>query len=166
MIHTLDEAREYARRAFSLPRNQDRTEVRIYASMLTIGLALMLCEPILYLLAVPDAPIATVAQLVHPTSWLVVAVYGVALAAVLPHLVILCLMPSRLPLRWPRQWAGWAAYAACCMWIFLAYKAYPLDYGLLWAAYLVRALCSMSLAFAFGFSVNAQDLRDYAAQEP
>ncbi|CAA2107610.1 hypothetical protein [Variovorax paradoxus] len=166
MIHTIDEAREYARRAFSLPRDQDRTEVRIYATMLTVGLALMLCEPIFYLLTVPDSLISTVSKLVQPSHWIVVGVYGFSLLAVLPHLFMLCVMPGRLSLRWPRQCAGWAAYAACCMWIFLAYKAYPLDYGLLWAAYLVRALCSVSLAFAFGFSVNAQDLRDYAAKEP
>lgn len=164
MIHTVDEARAYARRAFSLPVDQNRTEVRIYASMLTIGLALMLCEPILYLLAVPDAPIATVARLVQPSHWAVVFVYGAALFAVVPHLVILCGLPEQLALRWPRQCAGWAAFAAGCMWIYLAYKAYPLDLGLLWLAYVVRALASVSLAFAFGFSVNAQDLRDYAKE--
>lgn len=164
MIHTINEARDYARRAFSLPSDQNRTEVRIYAAMLTVGLALMLCEPIFYLLAVPDSLISTVAKLVQPSHWIVAAVYGFALAAVLPHLFVLCAMPTRLALRWPRQFAGWAAFAAGCMWIYLAYKAIPLDYGLLWAAYIVRALCSVSLAFAFGFSVNAQDLRDYAKE--
>ncbi|MDO9357855.1 MAG: hypothetical protein Q7T70_02535 [Polaromonas sp.] len=164
MIHTLDEAREYARRAFSLPADQDRTEVRIYATMLTVGLALMLCEPIFCLLTVPDSLISTVSRLVQPSHWIVAGVFGLALAAVLPHLFMLCVMPGHLSARWPRQCAGWAAFVAGCMWIFLALKAAPLDYGGLWAAFVVRALCSVSLAFAFGFSVNAQDLRDYAKE--
>lgn len=162
MIHTLEEARAYARRAPSLPANADRSEVRVYATLITTGLALLLCEPIFYLLTVPDALLSRVAQLASPGAWIVVAVYGIALLGVLPHLVSLCFAPRTLSWRWPRCVAGVSAWLAGFMWVYLAWKSYPLDYGLLWVAYAIRGVGSVSIAIAFGVSLNAQGLREIA----
>lgn len=162
MIQTLDQARAYAQRAPSLPANQDRSEVRVYATLITIGLALLLCEPIFYLLTVPDALISRVSQLAYPGPWVVAMVYGVALLGVVPHLGALCFAPRTLGAKWPRRAAGAAAWLAGFMWVYLAWKAYPLDYGLLWVAYAIRGIGSVSIAVAFGVSLNAQGLREVA----
>lgn len=161
MARLITDVAAWIKRAPSFHTDQNRIEVRVYAALITTGLALLLLEPIFYLLTVPEALISKVATLVPPSHWVVPLVYCLALVAVLPHLFTLYFMPSMLSRRWPRCMAAWAAFGAGAMWIFMAWKAYPLDYGLLFVAYSVRAVASVSIAVAYAISINAQDLRGH-----
>jgi hypothetical protein len=148
--------RSYVARAKSLPLNQDKAEVRIYAALLT-GVAgyFLVAEPIFVLLTVPQSPLHRVASLA-PSIWCVVIAFIVCLACMTPHLIALLFRPSSLSARWPRSVAAKAAFGAAVIWIYLANLSLPMDLGAVEWAYGLRALGALMLSFSYGYSVNAQ----------
>lgn len=151
--------REFIARSSSIPADQDRAEVRLYASLITAGFALSLVEPMFYLVAVQQAMIFRVAS-VAPSMWCVFAAFGLCLCATLPHLCVLIFRPQHLSRQWPRRFAAYATFGSAVTWIYLANLAYPMDVGGLEWAYALRALGSIFVGLTYGFSVNAQQGRD------
>lgn len=139
--------------------SQDRLEVRILASLLTLGFVFSLAEPIFYLYAVPASLVARVAGLA-PSVWCITAAFGLCLVLTLPHLVWLALRPERLDDRWPRTWAAFGALGAAATWIYLANLSLPLDVGGIEWAYGLRAVGSIVIGITYGISLNAQQQRE------
>lgn len=162
MIHTIAQVREYAQNAPSRPLDQNRAEVRMYAAVTAILLVLLMIEPTVYLLSVPESVYARTMTISRLPFWAVVYIHLGLVMAALPHLTDLVFRPGRLILLWPRATACIAAFGAACMWLYAATMAYPLDYGLAWLAYFVRATVLGGIAFILGWSVNAQHLREAA----
>lgn len=160
MAPLITDLRDYIERARSIPKDQNRVEVRLLASILTVGFAISLLEPIFYLFTVPMSMIFQVSSLA-PSIWCVATAFGLCLIALLPHLVILLFRPHLLGRKWPRKWAGRASFGASVCWIYLATLAYPMDVGSLEWAYALRAAGSMVVGIAYGYSVNAQQGREY-----
>ena len=159
MAPIVSDLRGYIARSTTLPADQNRTEVRLYATLITVGFALSLLEPIFYLFAVPEAMIVRVSSLA-PSIWCVAAAFGLCLLATLPHLFILLFMPTSLWERWPRRFAAYATFGSAVCWVYLANLAYPMDVGYLEWAYALRAVGSIIVGLTFGFSVNAQQGRE------
>lgn len=148
--------RHYLLRARSIPVDQDKSEVRIYAALLTaVAGYFLVAEPIFVLLTVPQSPLFRVAALA-PSVWCVVVAFLICLLCMVPHLLALLFKPSSLSTTWPRGVAARAAFGAAVTWLYLGNLAMPMDLGAIEWAYFFRALCSLMLSFSYGFSVNAQ----------
>jgi len=159
MLHTVDDLRRYVARAPSLPVDQDRAEVRIQAAFITAVFLLLLIEPVFYIFTVPDAPISKVAGLA-PSRWCVIASFGGAFLATLPHMWTLLFRPDLLSEQRYRTWAALSAFAAGAVWIYLANLAHPLDVGWLEGAYAIRCMVCLCIGGIYAFSVNAQQMRE------
>jgi len=159
MLPTVKDIRAYAALSPSLPLDQDRTEVRIYATFVTIIAALLAAEPIWYMYSVPESMVNRVASLVHFPQF-VTAAFAVSFFSVFPHLVTLVFFPKKMRIACFRQWAALGTLLGAITWMWLANMAVSLDVGGLEYAYGIRALCELCVAFLFGFSVNAQQLRE------
>lgn len=151
--------RSYVMHAETLPEDQHKAEVRLYASLITIGFALLLIEPIFYLQWVPMSMVSKVAGLA-PWKHCVTAAFGICLAAMTPHLVSLLFRPRSLGVKWPRRCAGYAALGGAVTWLYLAVLAVPLDAGGLEFAYAIRMLGCAVIGVTYGFSINAQQGRE------
>lgn len=159
MLVYVENLRDYVAWAPSLPRNQDRAEVRLQASFITAAFLLLLAEPIFYIFFVPDALISRVSSIAY-SRWCVVGAFGLAFAAALPHLFTLIFKPDILHRKCFRTAAAWAAIVAACTWMVLANRAVRLDVGGLEWAYGIRAMVSLFIGGIFAFSVNAQQMRE------
>jgi len=168
----------------ALPQNQDKSEVRTLATLVTAGFLVSMAEPLFYLFLVPGSLVARVAGMA-PTlhagavaiapggesllsSWLaslpsvnLVAVgFLICLLGTLPHLGALIFRPKTLYVTWPRRLAAKCAIGAAVLWIYLAGLATPLDVGAVEWAYGLRAFGSLLVGGAYGVSLNAQQLRE------
>lgn len=159
MAPIVSDLRAYVAQASSVPANQNKTEVRIYAALTTVGFMLLLVEPIFYLYKVPGSIVSQVSSLA-PSVWCIVACFGICLGMTIPHLFALLFRPDQLWRKWPRRFAAYAALGAAVTWIYLANLAMPLDAGAVEWAYAIRALGSMVIGLTYAFSVNAQQGRD------
>ena len=121
--------RHYLLRARSIPLDQDKSEVRIYAALLTaVAGYFLVAEPIFVLLTVPQSPLFRVAALA-PSVWCVIAAFLICLISMVPHLLALLFWPSSLSTRWPRAFAARAAFGAAVTWLYLGNLAMPMDLG-------------------------------------
>lgn len=159
MAPLAQDLRRYVANAESVPKDQNKTEVRLYAALTTVGFMLLLIEPIFYLLKVPGSVVLRVASLT-PSIWCVATPFILALLMTLPHLAALAFWPDQLWRRWPRRFSAYAAFLAAVTWIYLANLAMPLDAGAVEWAYVIRALGSIVIGLTYGFSLNAQLGRD------
>lgn len=152
--------RKYVSHAKSVPVNQDKSEVRIYAALLTaVAGYFLVAEPIFELLTVPQSLLFRVASLA-PSYWCVVAAFALCLFGLLPHLTFLLFNPAALSKRWPRSFAARAAFGSAVVWIYLTNLSLPVDLGAIEWAYGIRALGGLVLSFSYGYSVNAQQGRE------
>lgn len=156
----VSDLRRYAAFSPSLPANQDKSEVRIYAALLTAVAGYFLAlEPVFVLLTVPQSPMFRIAS-TAPSVWCVVTAYLVCCLGLIPHLISLVFTPKSLSKRWPRSLAAKSSFGAAVTWLYMANLSLPLDYGSIEWAYGLRALGSVMLGFSYGFSVNAQQGRE------
>lgn len=155
----VSEIRDFIAHSTSVPADQNRAEVRIYAALTTAGFMLSMLEPLFYLLTVPGALIVRVSSLA-PSMWCVFAAFSLCLCATLPHLFALMFRPHTLGRRWPRRFAAYGTFGSAVTWIYLANLAYPMDVGGLEWAYFLRAVGSILVGLTYGFSVNADQGRE------
>lgn len=142
-----------------LPRNQDRTEVRILAAIVTGGFGYFMAEPVMYAWSVDTSLLLKVTFLAgHPT--LVLLLMALCVALLVPHFVSLLVLPRFLDCRAPRLMAFAGALGACVIWFYLADLARPLDVGPLPYLYLGRSFANLVMAAVFAFSLNSQQLRE------
>jgi hypothetical protein len=142
----------------TLPMNQDRSEVRWGSAVLTMFFIAHLIEPTLYAASVDSSIMFKVAQL---TGWpnVVMGVFVVAAALMVPHLFALFFMPDKLANKVPRKLAIAGACMASFTWMYLANMARPLDVGPLSLIYLYRSIFDAAIALAYATSVNNQSVR-------
>lgn len=160
MTHIVADLRRYAALAKSLPLDQDKSEVRIYAALLTaIAGYFLVAEPVFVLLVVPQSPIFRVAS-AAPSVWCVITAFLLCFLCLIPHLVSLVFAPRSLSKRWPRSLAAKASFGAAVIWLYLCNLSLPMDLGSIEWSYGLRAVCALMLAFSYGFSVNAQQGRE------
>jgi hypothetical protein len=160
MTPLVHDIRDYIAHAASLPSDQNKAEVRIYAALLTIAfISFLMGEPLIYLLSVPDAMIIRVASLA-PSQWSIVAAFAICLFVTIPHLCSLLFAPGSLSSRWPRRFATYGGIGCAVTWIYLGNLAIPLDTGSLEIGYFLRSAFSLLMAGAYAFSMNAQQGRE------
>jgi hypothetical protein len=143
----------------ALPQNQDKSEVRTLAALVTAGFLVSMAEPLFYLFLVPESLVARVAGMA-PFVYLVAGAFALCLLGTLPHLFALMFRPQSLAVVWPRRLAAKCAIGAAVVWIYLAGLATPLDVGAVEWAYGLRAFGSLLVGGAYGVSLNAQQLRE------
>lgn len=141
-----------------LPPNQDKAEVRFYAVVLTGFFIADLLEPIIYGAGVSASMLFRVIALTH-FPMLVLALFGLLAALVMPHFVSLLFMPRFLACRAPRKMACAAACCTALLWAWLGTLAQPLDAGALPYLYWFKAAGTALLAGVFALSLNTQLLR-------
>lgn len=118
-----------------------------------------LYEPIAYLQYVPQAVLVDVVDAMT-LPWLVYGLNAAGMVLVIPQLVILMFAPRYSACHLPKVCVVHAAMGAALSWFYLAWTAYPLDFGGVWIPYFVRACGSCCIALAFAYSINAQQLID------
>lgn len=160
MLVHVDDIRRYLAAAPAWPVDQDRAEVRLQAGFIAAVFLLLLIEPIFYVFAVPDALITRVSAMAY-SRWCVVGAFSLAFAGALPHLYTLLFRPDLLHVKCFRRWATFGALGAAATWMVLANLAIPLDVGALEWAYGIRAFVCLFIGGIFGFSVNAQQMREH-----
>lgn len=143
----------------ALPQNQDKSEVRTLATLVTAGFLVSMAEPLFYLFLVPESLVSRVAGMA-PSIYLVASAFALCLLGTLPHLFALMFRPQSLSVVWPRRLAAKCAIGAAVLWIYLAGLATPLDVGAVEWAYGLRAFGSLLVGGAYGVSLNAQQLRE------
>lgn len=154
MILTPSQIRQVAH----LPKDQNRTEVRLYAGAFTIIFMALLTFPALVLLTgVEDAPIYRVAALTHyPHA--IGALFLLAALGGFPHLFFLIFYPGN-SCQWPRQLVTGATSLASLTWCYLANLSDPLDMPTVTFIYWIEAFLCGGVGFLYGYSLNAQQIR-------
>lgn len=159
MLRTPQQIIDLAELTPAITVNQDRSEVRMYATFTAGILLFWLIEPIAYITLLDDSIIYAVAQrLTLPGLPLWACCIGAAI--MLPHIFCLLFSPKTLVFVLPRMAAAFAAYGSCVIWMYLAWASLPLDYGPVWFPYVVRAMGSFLGAIAIGKSVNVQQIKE------
>ncbi len=151
--------REWIDAAVPTVEAHQKLEVRVYAWIVTAVLMLLIGEPMVYILDVPDAVVARVARLTFSPP-AVACVFALSLLAVVPHFVALSFLPKRLGIMWPRQLAAAGAALAAVMWLVLWSRAQPLDFGSVDWAFGFRCVATFLIGGTYGISLNAQQLRE------
>lgn len=160
MSPLIADIRAYVARATSLPLDQNKTEVRMYAASVTaIAGYFLIAEPIFVLLTVPQSPMFKVAS-AAPSVYCVAAAFSLCLMCLIPHLFALVFRPKSLNTQWPRKLAALASFGSAVAWVYMANLSLPLDLGGIELAYVLRAIGALSLAFNYAYSVNAQQGRE------
>lgn len=145
----------YIAQAPALPADKDRSEVRVYATIVT-G-----CVFVSFVMTAVHA--ALLPSLLHRVAALTPFPNTVAFAFVLlafgitPHLSDLMVRPGRLRLKWPRKIAAGSMFVAGILWGMLATAARPLEAGAwLPLTYWATAAAYLLVGGAYGYSLNAQ----------
>lgn len=146
----------YIAQAPAVPDDQDRSEVRVYATIITGGVFGSFVMTAIYIWFLAPSLLRTVADLTgYPGT---VALCFVVLAAcVAPHLLDLMVRPARLREKMPRKIAARSMVFAGVLWGMLATVARPLDVGILLPlSYWATAAAYLLVGGAYGYSLNAQ----------
>jgi hypothetical protein len=162
MTLTPQEIRQFAK---SLPKDQDRAEVRVGAAVIT-GLFLykFIIEPLFSLMTLPGSLLSITAKMGHSEYWVIAALVTCS-ALVLPHMAALLFAPSTLHQRWPRKMAARGAVLAAVTWACLGANAIPLDVdGPVAVFYWINAFICAVVGGVYGFSLNSQQLRHFSQQ--
>lgn len=162
-FHSPDLAR-YIKQAPAIPADKDRSEVRVYATLLTGAAFWSLVSTAFYIWSVADTPLHKVTSLTGHTG-LCVGVFVVLALMLLPHLVSLLALPQYLGYQLPRKMVAGAMVGAGFFWGYLATLAHPLDLGLLPLTYWLSCAGYMLVGGAFGYSLNAQQAIEQLADE-
>lgn len=153
----------YVAESPAIPVDKDRSEVRLYATMLTGIVVWSLVKPAFYILTA-DTPLARVAGMIAP-PWVIALAFTLAAVALLPHFVSLVFLPKRLGCKLPRKMAAGAMWAAAALWAYIATRAWPLDMGSIPLTYWLSAFGYLLVAGAYGYSLNAQQALEKLANE-
>jgi len=160
-IYNPEQVKRLATRAPSLPRDQDRTEVRILSAIITgFFLFAWLIKPVVYMWTVKGSAIWKAASAASMPNWIIAALFVIAALVTLPHLFMLVFRPDLLHCKLPRKMAGYAAGGAAVLWLYLAVNVLSTrSAGLIWL-YLGNMLSCLAVGYTYGFSVNSQQLRE------
>lgn len=154
----------YIESAPAIPADKDRSEVRVYATVVTGAAFWSLLTTALYIWTVDDTPLYKVTSLTGHSGICIAVFVGLALM-LLPHLVSLLALPEYLGYQLPRKMVAGAMVGAGFVWGYLATLAHPLDLGLLPLTYWASSAGYMLVGGAFGYSLNAQQALAKLADE-
>lgn len=143
-----------------LPKDQDRAEVRIYASAMTLFFIFSCLSPAFFIFLVPQSDVAITTRVTHLPSPIIGLAFLFAGFGALPHLASLAFLPQYLNRREPRLIAIYSAIASGMTWLYLGVTVEPLDFGDAPWAYWMRAIASALVAGVYAYSLNNQLLRD------
>lgn len=143
----------------SLPLDQNRSEVRIYAAIMTALFIYFMMESGLSALTVPQTPLFKVVSLSHHPHVTALAFF-ICVAMVIPHVLTLVFFPGFLSRKEPRLIASYGARGCALLWFYFANLARPLDFGELPYFYMARAVLCLLVAAVFAYSLNSQQLRE------
>lgn len=159
LYKSVDDIRHYAFLSKNMPVEQDKAEVRMQSLFVTLIFVLLCLEPVFYILTVPGSMIARI-SLLAPSVWCIVASFSIASLATIPHMYALLTHSGPPNDQLFKIWAALASFGAALVWIYLANLAYPLDAGWLEWAYALRSAICLCIASIYGYSVNAQQMKE------
>lgn len=145
----------YIAHAPAIPVDKDRSEVRVYATIITAGVFGSFVMTALYLWLIDVSPLRMVATLNHREGPFTAAFVVLALCVV-PHLFDLLFRPQKLRHKLPRKIAARSMVFAAVLWGLLATSARPLDMGLIPYTFWAIAIAYLLIGGAYGYSLNAQ----------
>lgn len=146
----------YIAQAPALPADKDRSEVRVYATIITAGVFLSFVMTAIYLQWLSPSLLHTVAML-GGYSLAYTLAFVLLAGCVAPHLYDLLFRPERLRDKMPRKIAARSMVLAAVLWGLLGNAARPLDVGILLPiTYWVTAWAYLLVGGAYGYSLNAQ----------
>jgi hypothetical protein len=155
------EIRRMAAKAPALPHDQNRAEVRIMAALITGAFLFGQLVPLLYVLGVPGSVLHQLAGAGYVPPYCVAAAFVLVALAALPHFIAVVFRPDTLEHKLPRRMAALSAFGAATIWLYLAQLALSLGcFGVIPALYVLNIVGCVTVAGLFGFSVNAQQLRE------
>lgn len=162
MCYTVDDLRKFGVQA--LPVNQDRTEVRIKEWIIVLIFLLLTAEPIIYISRVNESLTWLVAG-DPPGKYFYLASFLATFVGMLPHFITVSFLPQYMHVERLRVMAAVSAFASGATWLALATAAHKIN--LSWEVewlYAIRSLVCIGFAFNFGYSVNAQQVREAMKQ--
>jgi hypothetical protein len=142
----------------SLPRNQDRSEVRIFAILTAAIYAANLMETTILATKVDSSLLHMIASLTAHADCIPV-IFAICAIVMIPHFISLVFFPQWLTCAFPRRMACMGACGAALMWFYLSYLSVPLDIGPVSYLYAFRAVVHLAFAGVLAFSLNAQQIR-------
>lgn len=163
-VVTPAELRQMARRAPSVPRDQDRAEVRIMAVFITAGFTYGMVKAA-YWIMLATGTLHRVASVSSLPNWVLASAFLGCGVATLPHLLSLIFTPHLLHHPWPRRMAAHAAFVAGVIWLHLSVVALKLDFEATPWIWLGNTIGCLIVSGIYGFSVNAQQIRDRDAKD-
>lgn len=160
----LSDLSAYLAQAPAIPTDKNRSEVRIYATVITGFMLWSLLQPVFCLFTVADAPLTKIAELIGYPK-VIAGLFGLASCAMLPHLVSLLFIPDLLHYKLPRKMAAGAMVGAGILWGLLADRSRAQGFGMIPLTYWVSAAGYMLVGGAFGYSLNAQRAQEIQFDE-
>lgn len=146
----------YIAEAPAVPADKDRSEVRVYATIITAGVFGTFLMTALHIWALGPSLLRRVCDMTGHAGLIALAFVALALAVV-PHLFDLIARPANLREKLPRKIAARAMVFAGVLWGMLATVARPLDVGvMLPLSYWATAAAYLLVGGAYGYSLNAQ----------
>lgn len=143
-----------------LPKDQDRAEVRIYASAMTLFFIFSCLSPAFFIFLVPMSDVAITTRVTELPGHFIGAAFFLSALGAMPHLASLIFIPKYLNRREPRLCAIYSAVIAGLTWLYLGVTVEPLDFGDAPWAYWARAIASALVAGVYAYSLNSQLLRE------
>lgn len=145
----------YIAHAPAIPADKDRSEVRVYATIITAGVFGSFVFTALFILSGEPNPLRLVAMMRHQQG-LFGAAFALLACGVAPHLFDLLFRPHKLRAKHPRKMASASMVAAGMLWGMLATVARPLDLGFIPVIFWATAFAYLLVGGAYGYSLNAQ----------
>lgn len=155
----------YIAQAPAVPVDKDRSEVRVYATIITAGAFVSFAMTAIWIWFLSPSLLRMVVDLTgHPG--LVAFAFVLLGGCMVPHLLDLMFRPARLREKLPRKIAARSMVFAAVLWGMLAHLARPLDVGVfLPLSFWVLALAYMLVGGAYGYSLNAQLASEHDAKK-
>lgn len=155
------EIRRMAAVAPALPLNQDRAEVRIMAAIITGAFLFGQLAPLLFMFGVPGSMLHLLAGTGPIPRYCTAAAFALLGLLALPHFIAVVFLPHTLDHKLPRRMAAGAAFGAAVLWLYFTQVAWNFGgLGIIPGLYLLNIVGCVVVAGTFGFSVNAQQLRE------
>lgn len=148
---------EIRAKARSLPKDQNRFEVRLAVAIITLFF-IGGCGQAAVLIALrARTPLVSVACATQAPT-LFALLFFLAGAATVPHLWALVFQPERLADKGPRKLATAGTALASVLWLYLGNIAIPMDVAQ-WVYFAKAFACILLVGGVYAFSLNSQQVR-------
>lgn len=159
LIHHPSQILKYITSSKVAELGSDRVEVRLMSITIALMFLYQLGEPGTYALFIEDSMVHKVASTLYSPLGIGIMFYVTA-AMLMPLIVMLLFMPSKLQCKLPRQLAALAGIVGAVLWGLMATRSMEIDVKWLTTVFALRAFVDLGLGLLFGLSLNAQHAKE------